>query len=124
MSRLRKPTLEQSQSQWEFSEEALRGSIACSHDNMPEDTDYLSHLLSDILGNWKICAESYSLLYSMFQQHGINPERIILEDHFHELSQEQEAVQHRVLQAKTTLSKPPSNHAHVILSCHHIIQEV
>ena len=65
MSRLRKPTLEQSQSQWEFSEEALRRSIARSHDNMPEDTDYLSHLLSDILGNWKICAELFSTLFTV-----------------------------------------------------------
>ena len=52
MSRLRKPTLEQSQGQWEFSEEALQRSISRSHDNMPEDTDYLNHLLGDILGNW------------------------------------------------------------------------
>ena len=117
MSRLQKPTLEQSQSQWECSEEALRRSIACSHDNMPEDTDYLSYLISDILGNWKICAESYSLLYSQFQQHGITQERIILEDHFRELSQQQEAVQHRVLQAKIALRKPPSIH----VSCHSII---
>ena len=84
---------------------------------MPEDTDYLSHLLSDILGNWNICAESYSLLYSQFQQHGITQERIILEDHFRELSQQQEAVQHRVLQAKIALSKPPLIH----VSCHSII---
>ena len=121
MSRLRKSTLEQSQSQWEFSEEALRRSIARSHDNMPEDTDYLSHLLNDILGNWKICAESYSLLYSQFQQHGITQERIILEDHFCELSQQQEAAQHQVLQAKIALSKPPSIHAscHSIISSHH-----
>ena len=117
MSRLRKTTLEQSQSQWEFSEEAYRRSIARSHENMPEDTDYLSHLLSDILGNWKICAESYSLLYSQFQQHGITQERTILEDHFRELSQQQEAAQHQVLQAKTALSKPPLIHA----SCHSII---
>ena len=121
MSRLRKPTLEQSQSQWEFSEEALRRSIARSHDNMPEDTDYLSHLLNDILGNWKICAESYSLLYSQFQQHGITQERIILEDHFCELSQQQKAAQHQVLQAKIALSKPPSIHVscHSIISSHH-----
>ena len=51
LSRVQNPTLKQSQSQWEFSKEALRKSIAHSHDNMPEDTDYLSHLLCDILDN-------------------------------------------------------------------------
>ena len=92
-----------------------------SHDNKPEDTDYLSHLFNDILGNWNICAESYSLLCSQFQQLGITQERTILEDHFSELSQEQEAVQHRVFQAKIALSKPPSLHAscHSITSSHH-----
>ena len=88
---------------------------------MPEDTDYQSHLLSDFLGNWKICEESYSLLYSQFQQHGITQGRTILEDHLCELSQEQGAAQHRVLQAKIALSKPPSIHAlfNSIMSSHH-----
>ena len=76
MSRVRKATLEQSQSQWEFSEEALWRSIAHSYNNMPEDTYYLSHILRDILGNWKTCAKSCSLLYSQFQQHGITQEEL------------------------------------------------
>ena len=88
---------------------------------MPEDTDYLSHLLNDILGNWKICAECYSLLYSKFQQHGITQERTIFEDHFCELSQQQKAVKHRVLQAKIALSKHTSIHVsfHSNISSHH-----